>query len=143
MTVRIGCSGWSYSDWHSFYGLHADKLKVYAARFDAVEVNTSFYGIPERESVLGWLKKTEDKEGFLFSFKAPRDISHNLNSISGKEMYSLADSFVKNCLEPTAENGRLLGVLLQLPPWAEETWMKPLEDICQYFTDQSVKVFSH
>jgi len=49
-TVRVGCSGWQYKHWRGdFYpaDLPPDRwLEFYAARFDTVEINNSFYRLP-------------------------------------------------------------------------------------------------
>ena len=61
MGVRIGCSGWSYAHWREpVYGgaPPARWLELYAARFDTVEVNATFYRLPTRRAVEGWVGRT-------------------------------------------------------------------------------------
>jgi uncharacterized protein YecE (DUF72 family) len=76
--VRIGTSGWTYAHWRGvFYprGLpQARWLEHYAAEFDSVELNASFYRLPAETAFSGWRCRTPD--GFLFSLKAPRSITH-------------------------------------------------------------------
>jgi len=60
--IRIGCSGWNYADWREVVyprGLPQRRwLKVYAERFDTVEVNTTFYRLPRRDAVARWVEQT-------------------------------------------------------------------------------------
>jgi uncharacterized protein YecE (DUF72 family) len=112
--VRIGCSGWNYDDWRgTFYPERAPKrrwLELYAERFDTVEVNTTFYRLPNREAVAAWVRDTPDS--FLFAVKASRYLTHirRLRDLGqGIERYY-------ERIEPLIEAGRLGPVLWQLPP---------------------------
>jgi uncharacterized protein YecE (DUF72 family) len=70
--------GWSYNFWKgNFYPENlASKefLAYYAKQFDTVEVDSTFYRIPRRQSVLDWKEQTP--EGFVFSLKFPQVITH-------------------------------------------------------------------
>lgn len=66
----------------------SDKLAVYAACFNSVELNASGYGL-SAASAAGWAKSVD--EGFLFCPKIPRDISHGRNLEVTGEAY---DRFV-------------------------------------------------
>jgi uncharacterized protein YecE (DUF72 family) len=70
--------GWSYWFWvGDFYprGLKpAAFLAEYAKHFDSVELDNTFYRIPSASTVKAWRKQTP--EGFLFSAKFPRIITH-------------------------------------------------------------------
>ena len=76
--VRIGCSGWNYKSWRErFYpkGLPARLwLEHYAKFFDTVEVNNTFYRLPTRKAVEGWLAQAPP--GFVFAVKASRYLTH-------------------------------------------------------------------
>jgi uncharacterized protein YecE (DUF72 family) len=76
--VRIGCSGWMYDDWRGrLYPAREPKrrwLELYAAHFDTVEVNNTFYRLARPEMVRGWLEQTPP--GFLFTVKASRYLTH-------------------------------------------------------------------
>ncbi len=76
--VHVGTSGWSYRDWVGpFYpeGTAAsDYLGIYAERFRVVEVDSTFYGIPRRETVEKWAERTP--ETFRFVPKVPGTITH-------------------------------------------------------------------
>jgi uncharacterized protein YecE (DUF72 family) len=76
--IRIGISGWRYAPWRGvFYppGLvQRRELEYAAARFDSIELNGSFYGLLRPEYYERWHAQTPD--GFVFSVKAPRRITH-------------------------------------------------------------------
>jgi uncharacterized protein YecE (DUF72 family) len=76
--VRIGCSGWSYPHWRGvFYpeGLAQRRwLEYYATRLATVEVNATFYRLPRRDTVAGWVESAP--EAFVFAVKASRYLTH-------------------------------------------------------------------
>jgi uncharacterized protein YecE (DUF72 family) len=77
--ARIGTSGWHYADWGRgrFYpaGLAPARwLAYYAARFDTVELNNSFYRLPARETFAAW--RAAAPRDFLFAVKASRFLTH-------------------------------------------------------------------
>jgi uncharacterized protein YecE (DUF72 family) len=111
--VRIGCSGWSYRDWRErFYppGTPSSRwLEHYASVFDTVEVNATFYRLPELETVRSWAEQAPD--GFLFAVKASRYLTHmkRLREIeAGLRRYW-------ERIEPLLEAAKLGPVLWQLP----------------------------
>ncbi len=75
---RLGCSGWSYSDWiGKFYPEDCTPktmLEEYAKHFDTVEINMSFYRLPFENLVKSWRTRTPD--GFLFCPKMSRVVTH-------------------------------------------------------------------
>jgi uncharacterized protein YecE (DUF72 family) len=76
--VQVGTMGWSYGFWkEGFYPkdlASKDLLAYYATRFSTVEVDSTFYRIPRRQSVVDWREQTPS--GFLLSLKFPRMITH-------------------------------------------------------------------
>lgn len=78
MKIRTGCSGWSYSTWSgTFYPGSAkpgDYLSLYSRVFDTVEIDSTFYAIPDGKRVMKWKESTPDD--FLFVAKAPRTVTH-------------------------------------------------------------------
>lgn len=112
--VRIGCSGWVYTDWRgAFYPEklpQRDWLRVYAERFGTVEVNNTFYRLPSEAAVKGWIDQTPDD--FAFAIKGSRYTTH-IKRLIGFEKYS--SRFFK-AIEPIAEAGKLGAVLWQLAP---------------------------
>ncbi len=112
MRVRLGTSGFGYDEWAGkFYPktLPADeRLAYYAARFDATEVNSSFYAMPRPAVLKTWAKQVPAK--FSFSFKAPGRITHlaRLSNV-GPDL--------SRFLSVTGLLGPKLGALVfQLPP---------------------------
>jgi uncharacterized protein YecE (DUF72 family) len=112
--VWIGCSGWDYADWRRRVypqGLPPTRwLEHYATLFDTVEVNTTFYRLPRRESVARWVEQTP--EDFVFAVKMSRYVTHikRLADLEGR----LARFYER--IEPLVESPKLGPVLWQLPP---------------------------
>lgn len=112
MRLHVGTSGFAYKEWKgSFYpkDLSAEKmLAFYSSRFNAVEINNTFYRFPRRELLQGWAAQAP--AGFTFVLKAPQRITHIRR--------------LKEVSEPVAEFFRLAGelgghlgpALFQLPP---------------------------
>lgn len=86
MRLRVGCSGWSYPEWVGpFYprGTESgDFLKHYARVFDVVEVDSTFYAVPEPSRAQRWRKETPD--GFLFCAKLPQEVTGGRRTPDGK-----------------------------------------------------------
>jgi len=109
---RLGCSGWSYSDWiGKFYPEECTPktmLEEYCKHFDTVELNMSFYRLPFEQMVKSWKERTP--RGFLFSPKLSRQITH-LKKLKDSE--ELLSAF----LDRMGLLGEKLGpILIQLPP---------------------------
>ncbi|MGI0052935.1 MAG: DUF72 domain-containing protein [Thermoplasmata archaeon] len=111
-TIVLGCSGWEYPEWIGpFYPRNVgDKLRSYADRFVAVEVNTTFYRLPAPAVARSWVRRTP--AGFRFAAKFPRTITHEHRL---KRTEAELSRFL-GVIEPLRESGRFLAALLQLPP---------------------------
>ncbi len=76
--IRIGISGWRYAPWRGdFYpqGLaQKDELRFASRAVNSIEINGSFYSLQTPERYANWY--TDTPQGFLFSVKAPRFITH-------------------------------------------------------------------
>lgn len=76
--VHIGCSGWQYRHWRgSFYPQAlplAQWLPYYAERFNTVEVNNTFYRLPEAETFAAWRARAPAR--FVYAVKASRFLTH-------------------------------------------------------------------
>jgi len=112
MRVRIGCSGWNYRSWKEpvYDGAPVHRwLELYAERFDTVEVNATFYRLPTRKAVAGWVERTP--AGFLFAVKSSRYLTHI------KRLRDLGPGLERfyACLEPLLGTPKLGPVLWQLP----------------------------
>jgi uncharacterized protein YecE (DUF72 family) len=110
--VWIGTSGYNYPEWKgSFYpsDLPAAKmLPYYAERFPTVEINYTFYRMPNEKLVSGWAAQTPSP--YKITLKAPRRITHDNRLRNSGEL-------VPGFCQVAATLGAKLGVLLfQLPP---------------------------
>jgi uncharacterized protein YecE (DUF72 family) len=111
----IGCSGWSYSSWKGpFYPPNLESsewLRYYSQIFDYVEIDSSFYRIPNEFMVKNWFRKTPDN--FRFTAKFPKIITHDKHLVDvDKEV----EIFLKN-IGPL--HTKTLTLLIQLPPSME------------------------
>jgi len=124
MAALIGCSGWSYDDWIGrFYPAELAKkkgewLSYYQKFFSSVEINSTFYRVPNDFMVKAWIEKGKQRPGFEFSVKLPQAVTHEsiLNS-DGEKSAVEASSFEGICIKPLAEAGLLGGVLIQMTPY--------------------------
>ncbi len=112
MRVLAGTSGYSYPAWKgSFYpeGLPASKmLAAYAARLPAVEINATFYRMPQAKTLVAW--RAQVPPAFVFALKGPQRITHVKRLAGAEEDVAFFHSVA-------AELGASLGpVLWQLPP---------------------------
>jgi uncharacterized protein YecE (DUF72 family) len=77
-TVHIGTSGWHYKQWiGDFYPARfppAKMLAWYARVFHTVEINNSFYRLPEEKTFKDWASTVPPD--FLFAVKASRFLTH-------------------------------------------------------------------
>jgi len=78
--IRIGISGWRYPPWRKkFYPeklTQAKELHFASRALPTIEINGSFYSLQRPSSYKNWYEETPD--GFVFSMKAPRYITHIL-----------------------------------------------------------------
>lgn len=109
--LRVGTSSWSFPDWRGvFYRPQTpadQQLSFYAQQFNSVEANTSFYALPAPKTLLRWLESVP--EGFTFSLKAPREITHEKRLVD-VEQTTAAYLEVLRSLGPAAAPG-----LIQFP----------------------------
>ncbi|WP_444758148.1 DUF72 domain-containing protein [Pseudomonas sp. A014] len=107
--IHLGCAGWSLSrQYAGEFPLPGSHLQRYAARLDAVEINSSFYRAHLPATYARWACSVP--EHFRFAVKLPRLITHELR-LEGCEV--ALDAFLGQC----RQLGDRLGCLLvQLPP---------------------------
>jgi len=110
--LYCGTSGFSYKAWKGRF--YPDKLPAnrmlayYGTRLPAVEINNTFYRLPQKSLIEGWMEQVP--EDFRFVIKAPRRISHV------KRLADCADE-IGRLQEAISGLGERLGcVLVQLPP---------------------------
>jgi len=72
LSIRVGTSGWTYQHWQGIF--YPDKwpqskwLEYYVKHFDTVELNATFYRLPNRTTFENWKSRTPDN--FLWSVKS-------------------------------------------------------------------------
>lgn len=82
MVVKVGCCGYSYFRPSEYYGKdwktkYKSVLSAYASKFDLVEVNSTFYKIPQIKTAQKWLEEaSEINKNFEFTVKAFQLITH-------------------------------------------------------------------
>ncbi|NET54822.1 MAG: DUF72 domain-containing protein [Symploca sp. SIO2E6] len=112
MNFFLGCAVWAYKGWlGEFYpqgSKAAEFLSLYCQRFTTVEGNTTFYSVPNPETITRWA--TQMPPGFEFCPKLPRKLTHN----------GLLEPSIPEALEFLAQMqglGAHLGpIFVQLPP---------------------------
>jgi uncharacterized protein YecE (DUF72 family) len=109
----VGTSGYNYPEWKgSFYPQKmpaAKMLPYYAERFTTVEINYTFYRVPNEKILAGWSHETPG--GFRLTLKAPKRITHIARL---RECSDLLGYFLRTA----ATLGPKLGaILFQLPPY--------------------------
>ncbi|ADG11372.1 DUF72 domain-containing protein [Caulobacter segnis] len=108
MTIRIGTAGWSLYRAGEAFPAEGTVLERYAARLNAVEINTSFYRPHQRKTYERWAASTP--EDFRFAVKVPQAITHERRLVG-------ADDLLARFLEETDGLGAKRGpLLIQLPP---------------------------
>jgi uncharacterized protein YecE (DUF72 family) len=112
MKLHVGTSGFSYKEWKgSFYPKDLatrGMLRYYAERFQAVEINNTFYRMPTAEGLKSWT--AEIPKGFAFTLKAPQLITHF------KRLKDVNEPVVEFLKAAHALKDHLGALLFQLPP---------------------------
>jgi uncharacterized protein YecE (DUF72 family) len=106
---RVGCAGWAIpKDHRSLFPDDGSHLARYAARFNAVEINSSFYRPHRPATYARWAATVP--AGFRFAAKVPKTITH-------KQRLADAEPLLDAFLAEASSLGEKLGPLLvQLPP---------------------------
>ena len=134
--LRIGCSGWSYKDWEGIFypkGLVAkDYLSYYSKVFDCVEIDSSFYRIPNQFMVGQWRSGTPG--GFLFSPKLPKKITHEKKLKDSESTLVYFYSVLSKLKE------KLGPIAIQLPPSVK---LSTHEGVLKEFVSQLSPQFRH
>jgi uncharacterized protein YecE (DUF72 family) len=107
--ARVGCARWSIPRAHAErFPTSGSHLERYARRFNAVEINSSFYG-PHRPSTYArWAASTPPH--FRFSVKVPKEITH------ARRLVGAIDALETFLAEATMLGAKLGPLLVQLPP---------------------------
>jgi uncharacterized protein YecE (DUF72 family) len=135
LQLYIGCSGWSYTSWQgTFYPSNVENklwLPYYSQVFNYVEVDSTFYRIPNQSMVKNWDRKIP--ADFMFTAKFPKVITHDKKFTNVQKELSL----FYDAMKPLKK--KLLALLIQFPPYVKIT--EGLEALKQYdfFFDESFR----
>lgn len=135
--IKVGTASWAdpgfVRDWYPKDLPAAERLPWYAQHFDYVELNSSFYGVPDPKTVTTWAAQTPD--GFTFDIKLHKLLSRHsaeaetlppdvraLVRVSGKRVEltpeletAVAEKFIE-AATPLIESGKMGAFLLQMSP---------------------------
>ncbi len=113
--IYVGTCGYAYKDWIGpFYApktKQPEMLPAYARRFRAVEVDSSYYGVPKPQTVASMAARTP--RDFRFSFKLPQTVTHPADP-SSLRIHDDARLLLES-LEPVRRANKLACVLAQFP----------------------------
>lgn len=117
--IRVGPAGWSYPDWEGVVypartppGFHP--LRYLTRYVDCVEVNSTFYAVPQPAVVEGWVRALFGAPEFALTVKLHRDFTHRERADSHDELEQEAQAFAQ-ALEPLHRARRLHAFLAQFP----------------------------
>jgi uncharacterized protein YecE (DUF72 family) len=134
--IRIGCSGWNYRHWRGLFyppGLPQRRwFEYYAEHFDTVEINNSFYRLPQAETFEKW--RAQAPPGFCYAVKANRFLTQ------AKKLKDCAEPLHRMMAPFRALGDRLGPILYQLPPRFRIN-LERLEDFLKLAPADVVNVF--
>jgi uncharacterized protein YecE (DUF72 family) len=114
--IRVGTSSWAdpgfVKEWYPPKLPAKERLPWYARHFELVELNSSFYAVPDRNVVHGWVEITPER--FSFDVKAHRALSRHSAPVESLER-PLAERLVEET-QPLRDAGKFGTFLLQLTP---------------------------
>jgi uncharacterized protein YecE (DUF72 family) len=112
--IRVGPAGWSYKDWAGQVYPQPqprgfDPLSYLAQYFDTIEINSSFYRIPDPKTAQRWVARVADHPDFRFTAKLWQGFTHEGTARAQDE------AAFRHAMAPLQEAGRLGAVLMQFP----------------------------
>jgi uncharacterized protein YecE (DUF72 family) len=111
--LYIGTSGYDYPEWRGVLYPHElpreEFLSFYSEHFNALELNYTYYGMPDEYQMASMIKRSNGK--LHFSVKAHQSLTHTITVSAWRENAAL----FSNALNPLVNRGLLLSVLLQFP----------------------------
>jgi uncharacterized protein YecE (DUF72 family) len=112
--IRVGPAGWKYKDWDGIVYPKPkprgfDELAYLSGYFDAIEINTSYYGPPRAQAARKWVESVASNHTFKFSAKLFHSFTHERKPALNDEKE------FKDGLAPMVEVGRLGALLIQFP----------------------------
>ncbi|MGM1045141.1 MAG: DUF72 domain-containing protein [Bacillota bacterium] len=114
--IRIGLSGWGdHDDLYEEGTKAAEKLKAYTRHFPIIEMDNSFYAIPDPDRMDKWSAQTPDDFGFIVkAYQGMTGHSRGKNPYS--DMKTMFEVF-KESVNVLMQQEKLKTVLFQYPPW--------------------------
>lgn len=110
--ILIGTSGYSYTEWVGPFYPEKTKaenyLSYYTTRFSTVELNFSYYRMPEASQLLSMC---EQGPSLIFSIKAHESLTHTVDSAN----WRIAATTFLSAITPLYEQGALGALLFQFP----------------------------
>lgn len=117
--IRVGTAGWSYADWEGRVyprekppGFHP--LAWLARSFHVVEINSSFYALPQARHAERWTRLVETDPDFRFTVKLQKRFTHEPWNGEGEGVEDTAERFLAG-IEPLRRAGKLGALLAQFP----------------------------
>lgn len=112
--IRIGTAGWSYPDWQGQVyparpGRGFDPLAYLAQYVEAVEINSTFYRIPDAKITRRWVERVAQHPAFRFTAKLWQGLTHEAQASAQDE------AAFRDAMAPLQDAGRLGAVLMQFP----------------------------
>ncbi len=156
--IHIGPAGWSYPDWNGIVypprSRKLDHLEFLSSYFNLIEINSTFYRIPERATCVRWTERVAASSDFLFTVKLFQGFTHADTPLGEAEM-----NVFRKAISPIYETGRLGAVLVQFPwsfRWSDRArnriarltaWLQPLKSAVEvrhgsWRSPQAVAFFS-
>jgi uncharacterized protein YecE (DUF72 family) len=112
--IRIGTAGWQYRDWAGIVYPKPkprgfDELSFLATLFNAVEINSSFYGPPRPTAAKASVDRVSSRSDFRFTAKLWKGFTHGRNATADEER------LFKDGIGPLMDADRLGALLIQFP----------------------------
>jgi uncharacterized protein YecE (DUF72 family) len=123
--IRVGTSSWAdpgfVKEWYPPKLPAKERLPWYAQRFELVELNSSFYAVPDRSTVHGWVEVTPP--GFTFDVKLHRALSRHSAQVDSlpPDLRDLAQTAGRGrvALNPELETALANQIVEETAPLAE------------------------
>jgi uncharacterized protein YecE (DUF72 family) len=166
--IKVGISSWTEptlvkSGWYPADATSAeDRLRYCASKFPIVEVDSTFYAIPNQKTAQLWVERTP--KDFTFNAKAyalltqhptpparlPKDLREKLadakanvyfKDLGPKERESIWDRF-REGLQPLQDAGKLGAVVFQFPKWflPSQSAYRFMEDLREWLPDFGIAI---
>jgi len=166
--IKVGISSWTEptlvkSGWYPPGATTAeDRLRYYASKFPIVEVDSTFYAIPNEKTAQLWVERTP--KDFTFNAKAfalltqhptpaarlPKDLREKVSEsksnlyfkdLGPKEKESVWDRF-RAGLQPLQDAGKLGAIVFQFPKWflPSPAAYRFLEDLREWLPDAGIAI---